>query len=364
MKSEKLKTVTVTFHRARNYGAVLQAYALQKILLSLGYDNKILDESEEPLFKINKENIRLFFISCLLNIYTLCNLKKMIRQKKVFKFFVEENMQLTRKYDANSLKENYPTADIYITGSDQVFSYTIDPEKRDVRFLNFLKNEKKCSYAASFGEYDLSSENRKAFKENLLSFDQLSLREQKGYEYIKSFCDIKAEVNIDPIFLLTVEEWRKISVTPKLKEKYICCFLINNHPLLEDVISKLKADTKLKVICIQTRPMKILKSGITIINASPQEFLGYLLNAEYIITTSFHGTAFSILFNKQFYTLIKNFRPQRMENLFSLFNINSSHLIRDNFTFDNNLIDYAEINKKIENERSKAFSYLKSFKNL
>ena len=78
----------------------------------------------------------------------------------------------------------------------------------------------------------------------------------------------------------------------------------------------------------------------------------------------FHGTAFSILFNKQFYTLIKNFRPQRMENLFSLFNINSSHLIRDNFTFDNNLIDYAEINKKIENERSKAFSYLKSFKNL
>lgn len=357
-----MKIITVTCLRAKNYGAVLQAFALHKKLQELGFDNYLLDYPYENSIY---EKIRLNSIkNCLITIYI--NLNSFIRRKKMhnltenFSEFVSKNIQLTKCYEnSKDLDINAPEADIYLTGSDQVFSPSNNEFYNKMRFLDFGdKKTKRVSYAASVGNYTLTDQEKEYVINNLTNFSTLSIRESTGINYFESFFPHTYFNHIDPIFLLLKENWEKYCV-PINEGRYILVFPLLGNKLMQQTIDEIKKKSNLKVISVQTRSDKIIKADKYIFDATPFEFLSYIKNADYVLTTSFHGTAFSILLEKEFYTLIKEYRPQRMECLLKLVGL-ENRLVKDKFVFQDK-IDYTPIRKKIDEERSKAIDYLKGF---
>lgn len=356
----KLKIITITCLRAKNYGAVLQAFALHKTLLKLGFDNLLLDYPYEKSIyeKINSKSLKEVLINIYLNINTFFRRKKLKCLSDSFNDFVSDNFTLTKCYNnILELTQTPPKADVYLTGSDQVFSPSSNDFFNTMRFLDFGENNiKRISYAASVGNYDLTDIEKKYVISKLKRFNALSLREKTGIDYYQSFYANNYYNHIDPIFLFNKEEWTKYCINLDEK-KYILVFPLLGNKAMQSTIDKIKRKSGLKVISIQTRSDKIIKADKYIFDATPFEFISYIKNAEYVITTSFHGTAFSILFEKEFYTLIKEYRPQRMECLLKMVGL-ENRLIKNKFIFQKK-INYEPVRKIIVKEREKSINYLR-----
>ncbi len=354
-----MKSVTVTTQNAINYGAVLQAYALQTALKTLGVDNELLDiPVYDPIimpigFNFSRDNL----IKIALNCGRALHYREIKEQRDNFKNFRENILNTTKVYNnVKEVKDNPPVADFYVTGSDQVFGLRCDVAA--VRLLNFGDDfVKRFSYAASLGEYDWNDKEKRIFNKMLSKFDMISVREKYAKEYIESFSDKKPDVHIDPTFLLEKSQWHKIIKNPNTKDKYILCFPLLGNDKLQEAVDELKRQTGYKVYCIQTNPIKRIKADKNIYNAGPRDFLGYINNAEAVVTTSFHGTALSIILEKPFYTLIKDYKSQRMTDLLGMLGLSDRiYTTKDKITTN---IDYTNAKKVIEQEREKSFSYLK-----
>jgi Uncharacterized conserved protein len=359
-----MKIITVTSQKAANYGAVLQAYALQNILISLGHENYLLNFPPKNITiykKIDFKNIKTIIRDLILNVYTFIRKKEMKGFFNKFQTFQNEFLKSTIPYETmEEIVNNPPKADIYLSGSDQVFA--MNQPIRDIRFLSFGETEtKRYSYAASIDSYKLNDEQKKYFVDNLKKFNKISLREPESVEYINSITGYECFTHIDPSFLLKKEQWLKIAESPReiIPEKYILCLPLLGNRNINGILKKLKRITGYPVVCIQTKPVKTVEADYYIYDASPNEFLGLFANAEKIVTTSFHGTAFSLIFEKQFYTLITSYKPERMVSILNLLNI-PERIISD----ENNIcecdIDYTKVNEILENEIEKSYKYLQS----
>lgn len=357
-----MRSVTITTHRAINYGAVLQSYALQKAHESLGIDNVLLDVPETTSIyeKLNFHNLRSLVAGSLINFTTFFNQKKSKKLLNDFNNFVKNRIKTTERIytDIKDVNENLPKTDFFICGSDQVFG--LRGPQDDIRIINFGPSDMlRFSYAASLGEYDWNDEEKERAKDILKKYKKISVRENFAKDYLESFIERECVVNIDPVFLLSKEDWRKIEKKPDINEKYILCYNLISNVNMQKTLNLVKNKYGYKVVCLQTYPMKRLKADKYIFDAGPEEFLGWLDNAEAIVTTSFHGTAFSAIFEKPFYTLIKNYKSQRITDLLNLFGL-SERVIRDTdkeISIDIN-VDFSYCREKISEERDKSFQYL------
>ena len=250
---------------------------------------------------------------------------------------------------------------VFITGSDQVFNpYGSNYDKN--YFLDFVKDKNKCfSYAASFGlSYKNLTDKEKLFiKQNLKNFKILSLREKQGVDIVNKLSDVKTEVHIDPTLILNKQDWLKISKIPK-EDKFILVYLMNGEKRTIEFARKLSKKEKLKLKIVTTSLKNYILEKNTCV-VSPQEWLGYMLKAKYIVTNSFHGLCFSINFNKQFFVdfLPQNFSVNsRLENLLDLTSLRER--LVDNIKTDyDKTINWNNVNKIIEKERQKSINYLK-----
>lgn len=315
-----MKSITVTTQRAINYGAVLQAYALHKIQLGFNIENSLLDYPKVKSIyeKTQIKLCRRTMISLALNSAAFFNKSKLNNLHNKFSHFVESNIKLTKVY--NSITEANaapPVADFYIDGSDQVFG--LRGVYDSLRTLNFGDASiPRFSYAASLGEYDWNEKEKKSFRKILSSFKMVSVRENYAKDYIESFTDQKCLVHMDPVFILDISEWNNLAICPPIDEPYILVFPLLGNKNTQELVDKLKGMLKCKIVCIQTHAFKRINADVTIIDAGPQEFLGWVKYAQAVVTTSFHGTAFSILYKKPFYTLIKNYKSQRITDLLNM----------------------------------------------
>lgn len=361
------KTITVTTHRAINYGAVLQAYALQNVQKKLGYENEILDFiREESIYeKMYFTSFRHFLISVYLNMETILHKRAVMELYKKFENFRNTHLHLTKPYySISQITNNPPSANCYVTGSDQVFYLSNDDEIYNIRTLNFGDSSiKRYSYAASLVQFSLKDSQRDLLCNTLNTFDEISLREQSGAQYLNSFYDRKIDVHIDPTLLLNQSDWNLLAEEPNINTSYILCYPLLGHKKLQKIIDELKKETNLPVFCIQTEQIKRIKADVYIRTASPEQFLGYIKNASYIVTTSFHGTALSIIYEKPFYTLIKDYKSERMTDLLELLGIDRKERIIEedgetilSFT----PIEYDSVNEKRRIEAEKSLEYLQS----
>lgn len=303
-----MKKVLIFTYMLNNYGAILQAFALQTYLKEhCGLDVSIVNYETNRHRKLNrifKRSSTNFIIQMCLWIATLVRFLSLKRRKERTIDFKDRLMKFTCKYTSKGhLLNNVPDADVYLSGSDQVFNPNgID---RDVYYLHFDKKKScKAAYAPSFGGTNYSEEVKLEIKERLSDFDVLSCRELDGAAFMSSLLGIDVPQVVDPTLLLTEDEWNKLSVEPKGKKNYICVYDLNGGDDLIAIAKKIQAKTNLKICCITDKVHKRYHVDKQIYDAGPAEFVGWIQNAAYVVTDSFHGTMFSLKFKIPFYTYI------------------------------------------------------------
>jgi len=318
----------VNFYHSQNYGACLTAYALQETVKGLGYSCAYAGE-----FKVRKK-------------YNL----------SFGKLFVNKYLRLMPKF--NSLKKAGEMADTYITGSDQVFrpDYMKKKRARELFLLNFVsKNAKKISCSASFGvgleEFEDSKKHIiKDIINSLKTFDYVSTREFAGVDICKSN-GIYAEQIIDPVFMLEKNKYEKL--TEKVAENYknkILVYVLDKNPVYQALYDKLKKQYNLEICNIAGK------------NLSVEEWLKAYMDSDYIITDSFHGTCFALIFNKKFISIVNSKRgASRFETLSEIFGLKEQFVYgTENIdTKDFVPYDFEIVNKKINSERVRGIEKLK-----
>lgn len=350
------KTATLTFQNAENYGAILQAYALQKVIISFDLNNEILNYSSEYMGKpyglsaLKRKGLIRYFLG--IGYYIL----RLARKPKFDRFRIEE-MNFSKPLNKNDLKNIENKYDAFIVGSDQVWNDSIT-NLDSAFFLNFVNSpDKKFSYAASFGFEKIEINVKKQYKYLLKDFSAFNMREESGVKIIKSLLNKYANLVLDPTLLLTNKQWKSISIPPKKNNKYILVYQLTFSSLLVKTVKKISNKTGYDIISIPFPMGGFFNSDINIFSG-PKEWIGLFSNAEIIVTDSFHGCCFSILFNKKFKVCLTD-GVTRIYNLLNMFELESCLIKKDtNFKIQDN-INWNKVNNLLEFQRNKSINILK-----
>lgn len=355
----------ITYHRAFSYGAQLQAYALATFLCEKGFHAEVIDysnigEGKRP--KISFHNFKIFvktFISYVLSIPN-----EDLRRKRFSEFLNKYIPKSSKRYLTNeSLEGIEDLYDYFITGSDQVWCPIINLGDKNF-LLDFVKSpKKKIAYAASFGVSELPLDIFEEYKKCLSNFKQILIRETAGQELIEKMLGLKPEIVLDPTFLIPVQKWEEMAIFPlKNDSPYILCFkIITASPIYDQYIKELHKQTGYRIIHIESSYRYKPINGTLYSTGGPRELLGLIKNASVIVTNSFHGTVFSILFHKPFYTALNdNGRNSRMIELARRLHL-SDRLFDSNSpmpSIDKLDIDYDAISPIIESETNRSQNLL------
>lgn len=352
----------LTFHRAVNYGAVFQTYALQRSFEKKGvvcevidYHNHVIEDYYYSIWKKNASMKRK--VKALLE-YPLQNMRN-----QGFIKFRECFLKLSeKKYNRLDVKESNTVYQSFVTGSDQVWNLQCTGKDMSY-YLDFVKDRRKYSYAASFGKADKTDQAYREAAKQIVDFSRVSVREQNGKDIIQSVLQKECRVDVDPVFLLEKEEWEKLADTSMVPDKkYLLLYTVDLNERVYNAAKKMSQQFELPlyVITLRNKYIPSTQNCRLIKKCSPEAFLGYILKADKIVTNSFHGTAFSILFNKEFF-LVRNANKNtaldntRLDTLIGNFDL-GNRIVEGEIRDDR--IDYTKTNQTIESMRGKALEYL------
>lgn len=357
-----MKVGIITYHRAKNLGAMLQSYALQNTVEKYLGDCEIIDYRNDQLEDSYRIKSTKEIKSIKGKIKNILSKKKNKQFEKVRETFNKENQKISKEiYNEDNIEKANEKYDLFITGSDQVWNLKLNYHDKNY-FLKFVKDsKKKNSYAASFGVSELQENEKEEIKEELKQFNKISVREKEGKEIVQNITNQNCEVVLDPTLLLKKEDWEKIISQKRLvKEKYIFVYIIAYTPSLLKFARKLAREKKCKIICFHNSYQRY--KGMKNLNkVSPQDFLNYVNNAEYIVTSSFHGLCLSIELQKEFYYELdegKRNNNSRLTTLTSILNLESRRIISGRCN-DINKINYENVEKILEKEREKSINFIK-----
>ncbi len=348
------KVAIITFHRAINYGAVLQTVALSTYLKNKGYEVNVIDYRSSFIEQSYKTKISL----------SPSGLKQLIylpfteRKKRSFRSFVANNVDLTKpiysKEELKALAENY---DFIITGSDQVWNgrWTDNDE---AYFLDFCPADKRVSYAASIGKPEITDEEKERFKRLVADYKSISVREKSGKPILQELMDNEINVNCDPVALLKPDEWNKLAVAPKEKNYVLVYMLVPSQSLMDSAVAlSKKLNCELLLISDNMRKQynATYKRFLTV-----EQFLGLFSNAKYVVTNSFHGSMFSVVFEKPVFVELQKYKGapnSRLSDLLS--NLGMDNCILESIDQIENLpdIDYDEVREKLDLMRKSTDGY-------
>lgn len=304
----------LTYHRSINYGSVLQAWATQRILSSEGYDVEIIDyipEKYNQIYKLYLPSDSLFRVAINITRIPIAIFRK--RQRKFFEEFRSDNLVLskqkyTHQLNVQELENQY---DCFICGSDQIWNvHALDCD--DIYFLPNIK-KKKIAFSVSINTTSFSEPRcNQPLKDWISSFHSISCRENSGAKKIEQFLDNKIHVEtlLDPTLVHKKETYYKICSQRIIKRKYILLYKVwlgDDSYDFVNYISKLfnlPVYTVLMINGVYT-VLKNFKKGIHILfrKTRPEDYISLIRYADFVITDSFHGTAFSLIFEKQFFAI-------------------------------------------------------------
>ncbi|MFB6801743.1 polysaccharide pyruvyl transferase family protein [Peribacillus butanolivorans] len=285
----------------------------------------------------------------------------MVKRYKINRF-VKSNMELTSKtFNSNEeLKNANLNSNLYIVGSDQVWNSQLSEGQLDpAYFLDFTDSNNKIAFSSSIGRTDVNVKELNEMKKYLDGFLKISVREQSAKQLLEG-AGVKNVTNVlDPVFLLKKEDYVKY-IKPVKYEKYLLIYSFEKNPVLEKIALEISRELNLKIIEIGIFKSKY-KCDKYVQNGGIEDFLSLIYFADFIITSSFHGTAFSILLNKQFISVAPSIRRTRLENITNLFEV-SDRLIsdEDNYILKDllNPIKYEKINELLVQHSKKSQKFL------
>lgn len=358
----------ITYWRTEeNYGQVMQMFALQLALKKLGHNPFLIKDVQGTLPPYVEHKIKKAMGG--LSISRIVEfLKHRIKKnhqvspvvKRNFQSFKDKYINQTlQTFTPQQLYQNPPKADCYICGSDQIWNYP-----NPVYLLDWCPdNSLRYSYAVSFGRTYIPKYLRRVYSQYLKNFSAISTRESSGVDLCRDLgYDGLILHSLDPTLLLTRDEYYKAIdiVKANRKKPYLLLYLLGNKTLINPNDIYRIAETKgLDIVFVPSQGCSF-ECNWTPIYPSVEEMLGLIDGASFVVTNSFHGTVFSIIFNKQFVTIPLSGNDIRMnERLLSLFNsLNiKEHFLSKDFNVASN-INYTVINNRLENLRRISESYL------
>ena len=299
-----MKICTITCHDVYNVGASLQAYALQTYLQSLGHDVTIIDYKPDYLSKHYRLDIvgnPKYDKPFLKQTYLLAKLPGRLRilpRKKTFDSFTAKYLDLTKRYTSNEeLKKEPPEADVYFAGSDQIWNPLFPNGKDPAFYLDFVQQGIRASYAASFAVDEFPQELREVTAQYLNRFDHIAVREKSGLSVLKTLGITNAVTVLDPVFLLDWTQWEAMAEKPEGCEiPYLLVYDFDNSASVRRLAERIAAENGLKIYSVFDLPYAERCFSL----CGPETFLGLVQGAAFVLSNSFHATAFSVIFEREF----------------------------------------------------------------
>ena len=388
---KKIGIITM-YYQNFNYGGQLQAYALQKAVEKLGVNcdqicvNYSTTNSAKRKIKSYIKIEGVWFTLKLIGkklIYWFPNrlfVKKNCRKRMENFWRFSDNIPHSDKvYTWDTIKESEKDYFGYIVGSDQVWNpnYYSKSNFLDINLLKFCGDEiKKMSYAASIGVSNFLAESKEQFARELNRFDYISVREETARNILQSLTGKNIEVVLDPTFLLTKEEWSRAAADYIHKDYIAGYFLGETKQARKNIARVAKKQNKKFVLFTGLQPnfmgQDFISGAVKESTAGPAEWLGIIKNAGFVITNSFHGTVFSILFEKQFVVMITDKSSKyktgnsRLYDVLKLLGL-EDRIVTGELTEETlsqlKIIDYKQVNAKIDQYRESSLSFLKNICN-
>lgn len=371
-ESKKEKNVgMITFHASHNFGSVMQAWSLQNVVESFGYDCEIINYR----MPAQKDKYSVFPLRCgwktiLRNLLQIRYLNKKKKCSDKYEEFIGKKLHVSEELNFLSQLENVADKyDIYLAGSDQIWAHGV-PEfvnsKEDTRIPYFLgfTDKYKISYASSTGVSEYS--NVCAYKEYLKKFSYLAVREQKGKEILQAMLNREVSVVLDPTYLVEHREWVGIAEQHKSKQKvnYILIYSLQGRKKRKKwnaLIREVRKKTGMNVVTIAPFAPIGGRGVVNQMDAGPLEILNLFANASYVFTDTFHGMSFSIHFRKQFSLYEDTKADSRKENILKLFSLESrvTDTLVESLRLMDEKIDYDSRENLIEQEIMRSKDYLR-----
>lgn len=306
-----MKIKTITCHDVYNYGASLQAYALMSYLEQLGHEVEIIDY--KPDYLSNHYQLRvanpIYDKPVIKQLYLLAKLfphLRSLKRKKLFDAFKTDYLKITsiRYTSNNELKVNLPEADLYIAGSDQIWNTLFRNGKDPAFYLDFVPESKiKASYAASMATSQIAPGFEDFVRSEVMKLDYIGVRERSAAKILNKLGITDVHVVCDPVFLLSLKQWEIFIDVPHpiYTEPYVLVYDFDQSKSIYDISRFLARSENLKVVPIGMTQFG--KQADQSLKTGPIEFLNLIYHARYVISNSFHATAFALLFQKEFYVV-------------------------------------------------------------
>jgi len=367
------KVGIVTFHRAMNYGAVLQTYAFQQKLRNEGLICDVIDQRNDrvdihygahrPKLKRTGNIIR----NLKMYLSATLHLSEEKHKREIFDSFLRDNLVLSRqcnsKQELQRISDEY---DLFFCGSDQVWNLG-SIAHNGAYFLDFTESRKKNSYAASIGTEHIRDVDTDEYRLYLSDFNHISVREKASIGEIRRVANKESVWVLDPTLLLTKDDWAKCSSVCEVPKEYILVYVlydIDNKKII-DFIERCNKETGLPVVVIGKNKFIKIKDKIEL-TPTPDQWVWLFKNATTIITNSFHGTLFSINFHKDFYTglLMPQSRPAniRLRDVLDFFELNNRIISYDEAgdSAKSTIIEWESVDAKLEMMREKSIEYIRT----
>ena len=356
----------ITRHAPSNYGSLLQSIATITILEHLGHTCEIIDyirDDEHGLKAVTTSlNGKQGWNGNPLKKLAYIALRYPEEKKAELKFsrMRKKYLKLTgrcRTHEDLRLLD----ADVFMTGSDQVWGPTLNGRYDEAYFLSFVTGKPRTAYAASFGRTDFTPQILAEYKKLLSTYSDIAVRENSAVDLLTQMGIPCAGQVLDPTLLLTGEEWSK-RIKRNIEGKYVLVYQLHNNPVLTDYALRFARHTGLPLYRISPTFHQIRRGGKFVYLPDLDEFLSYIKNCTYFLTDSFHGTAFALNFNKQFIEILPNNKTgSRNQSILQLTGLTDRILTDFNdFSMADKVIEYTSVNNILAKERQKSIAILKS----
>lgn len=359
----------ITFHRADNYGAILQSFALLSAVESLGCETEIVDYRSIAIENTYKYHY--FPPFCLNPIYYIKTLLRNIYWNPKYKIKARKCEQFRKKYykmsksvylsdaDRRKVEKEY---DVVLTGSDQIWNSIITHGKDD--WYAFEKNEDDvviASYAASVGNISVFRKYFRLYKSSLEKYDFISVRELNVKNFLQERLNSSIFVVMDPVMLFNSDFWRKIAKqNKKIVNPYIFYFDAEFNPVSFQIACKLAEKYGMNIWTIDDKFIP-KKKYIKTFFAGPSAFLGLIQAAKFVVSSSFHAIIFSIIFHKQFVAVAHPKTGDRTRSILQSIDLSDYYVdSADDFDINtiNKLIDWTSVEEKLDALRKESFKFL------
>lgn len=355
-----MKIGILTFHRAINYGAVFQTFATQEYLKSLGHEAVVIDYypkyikyTHKPI-RTNRHNRPGGKQGIRMLIHDLVSAPIRLKRNHLFNNFVKEHLNIV------SWPDGVNDLDAIIFGSDQIWNTNITNGVDPIYWGcdNIFKGKKLIAYSASCGALKIAAANHESFKNLLPRFDFISVRELGLFNFLKPIVP-ELSLTVDPVILAGTDVFRHITKSSAVRKPYLLLFQLGHDPMARNIADRIAKERNLIVLEILSQSVSTRGTGIR--NAvSPQELLGLYENCSYVVSSSFHGTIFALLYEKNFvYVQSQPIAAERVQNILAELHLAERILTNDKTSrLPDDIIDYKAISIQLASLRDSSRNYI------